>query len=99
MTQKEIDFQKLDELKELSKYTFYSALHYLFSRGYDNITEEKVLERINEIDEDYFPEDCSMVDIMCEIQQVRDMMNALILRDFPLSTLIEYISEKGVNLE
>jgi len=99
MTQKEIDFQKLDELKELSKYTFYSALHCLFSRGYDNITEEKVLERINEIDEDYFPEDCSKVDIMCEIQQVRDMMNALVLRDFPLSTLIEYISEKGVNLE
>ena len=59
----------------------------------------KVLERINEIDEDYFQEDCSMVDIMCEIQQVRDMMNALVLRDFPLSTLIEYISEKGVNLE
>ena len=89
-------FQKLDELKESGKYTFYCALYCLFSHGYDNITEETVLKRINEIDEDYFPEDCSMSDIMREINQIRDMMHALVLREFSLTTLIEYIAEKGV---
>ena len=89
------EYQRLDWMRQKYGCMFSRALHYLFSTGYDNLTEDMVLEVIKKVNENFDSGDAAIE----EMEILLDRMNLLCvaneIRDTPLDTLLDYIAEKG----
>ena len=87
--------QRLDWVRQKYGCMFSRAIQYLFSTGYDNLTEEMVLEIIRKVNENFDSGDAAIE----EMEILLDRMNLLCvaneIRDTPLETLLDYIAEKG----
>lgn len=95
MTQQKIDFGKLAELREKDEKLFEAAVDLLLSIGYANITDERVIEVLEEINEKLEAEKVSVDEMFLLIIEMLVICAALEIREVSLETLLDYIAENG----
>ena len=93
MTQ--IEFQKLDEIRQKDERLFEKAVDLLFSIGVDHLTEEIATEMMREAKEDFDVDSSSVEDMFILTAKMLVLGAALEIRTVSLETLLDYIAENG----
>lgn len=89
------DSLRLDELRQKDESLFRRAVESLFSIGYDNLTEEMVLEVIGKVNENLDSHEASVEEMRVLFDRMNLLCTARDIQEVSLPVLLDYIVEKG----
>ena len=95
MTQRKMDFGKLDELRQKDEKLFEMSLDLLFSIGFNNFKEEILNDALEEMNEGFGLNKASIKEM--ELLVVKMLVLSLVseIHAVPLETVLDYITENG----
>ena len=73
---------------------FRFGITYLFSVGYENLTEKAVQNRIEIIEKEALTDDEECIPIISPVYRIAILRMALKIHEVPIWVLLKYISEK-----
>lgn len=87
-------FKLLDCLMREDELLFRFGITYLFSVGYENLTEDTVQKTIEVIEMEALSEDKECIPVISPVYRIAILRMALKIREVPVWTLLKYISKK-----
>ena len=95
MTQRKIEFGKLDELRQKDGKLFEMGIDLLLSLGFDHFKDEMLCEIQDEVNENFDTGKASLEEMEVLVAKMLILSMVSEIHEFPLETVLDYIAEKG----